>query len=86
MELLIAKKLRYLVWLTFCLLLHKITLIALKYGLIEKLFYYFIERNILDSEVISSKLGVVDAEVNASIDACGILDLQDINEHITVDK
>lgn len=40
----------------------------------------------LDSEVISSKLGVVDAEVNASIDACGILDLQDINEHITVDK
>lgn len=34
----------------------------------------------LDSEVISSELGVVDAEVDASIDTCGILDLQNIND------
>lgn len=46
----------------------------------------FIKGILLDSEVISSELGIVDVEVNASIDKCGILDLQDVNEHINTDK
>lgn len=33
--------------------------------------------DLLDSEVICSELGIVNAEVDASVDTCGILDLQE---------
>lgn len=32
--------------------------------------------DLLDPEVVCSKLGIVDAQVDASIDTCGILDLR----------
>lgn len=36
--------------------------------------------DLLDSKVICSELGVVNAEVDASVDTCGILDLQERNK------